>query len=86
MAFSNIVGLIRLHLMTYLSLKDFLRSPEKSLLKQIPKPSPIRPYFQHRGSTKPNTSEKAFLTCKKTFYETTEILPDCNDFKLQTSN
>jgi len=39
MAFSNIIGLIRLHLMTYLSLKDFLRFPEKSLLKQIPKPN-----------------------------------------------
>jgi transposase len=35
MAFSNIVGLIRLHLMTYMDLKSFLRSPEKSLLKQM---------------------------------------------------
>ena len=35
MAFSNIVGLIRLHLMTYMDLKSFLRSPEKSLLRKI---------------------------------------------------
>lgn len=34
MAFSNIVGLIRLHLMTYMDLTSFLRSPEKSLLKR----------------------------------------------------
>lgn len=38
MAFSNIVGLIRLHLMTYMDLKSFLRSPEKSLLKQMREP------------------------------------------------
>lgn len=37
MSFSNIVGLVRLHLMTYLSLKDFLRAPEKSLLKRVQK-------------------------------------------------
>ena len=35
MAFSNIVALIRLHLMTYMNLKDFLQSPEKALLKKI---------------------------------------------------
>lgn len=34
MAFSNIVGLVRLHLMTYMDLKSFLRSPEKALMKQ----------------------------------------------------
>ena len=32
-AFSNMVSLVRLHLMTYMDLKNFLRSPEKSLLK-----------------------------------------------------
>lgn len=37
MAFANIVGLIRLHLMTYMSLKNFLRCPEKSLLAKIRK-------------------------------------------------
>lgn len=35
MAFSNLVGLIRLHLMTYMELQKFLRAPEKSLLKKI---------------------------------------------------
>jgi Transposase DDE domain/Domain of unknown function (DUF4372) len=35
MAFSNLTGLIRLHLMTYMDLKSFLRSPEKSLLRKI---------------------------------------------------
>lgn len=35
MAFSNVVGLIRLHLMTYMDLKSFLRAPEKSLLCKI---------------------------------------------------
>ncbi len=35
MAFSNIAGLVRLHLMTYMDLKSFLRSPEKSLLRKI---------------------------------------------------
>lgn len=50
MAFSNIVGLVRLHLMTYMDLKSFLRSPEKSLLrkameqkKQIVTPSLFSP-------------------------------------------
>jgi hypothetical protein len=35
MAFSNIIGLVRLHLMTYMDLKSFLKAPEKSLLKQV---------------------------------------------------
>jgi transposase len=35
MAFSNIIGLVRLHLMTYMDLKSFLQSPEKSLLKKV---------------------------------------------------
>jgi Transposase DDE domain/Domain of unknown function (DUF4372) len=35
LAFSNIVGLVRLHLMTYMDLKNFLRSPERSLLKRV---------------------------------------------------
>ena len=35
MAFSNIVGLVRLHLMTYMDVKAFLQSPEKSLLRKI---------------------------------------------------
>ncbi len=35
MAFSNIVGLVRLHLMTYMDLKSFLIAPEKALLRKI---------------------------------------------------
>ena len=35
MGHSNITGLIRLHLMTYMDLNKFLRSPEKSLLKKV---------------------------------------------------
>jgi Transposase DDE domain/Domain of unknown function (DUF4372) len=35
MAFSNMVGLVRLHLMTYMDLKSFLKSPEQSLLRKI---------------------------------------------------
>ena len=35
MSYSNITGLIRLHLMTYMDLKSFLRSPEKSLLRKV---------------------------------------------------
>lgn len=35
MSFSNMTSLIRLHLMTYMNLAEFLRSPEKSLLKRI---------------------------------------------------
>ena len=37
MSFSNMVGLVRLHLMTYMDLKSFLRSPEKTLLNKIRK-------------------------------------------------
>jgi hypothetical protein len=37
MAFSNIIGLVRLHLMTYMDLKSFLQAPEKSLLKRVRK-------------------------------------------------
>ena len=35
MAFSNIVGLIRLHMMTYMDLKSFLMAPEKALLRKV---------------------------------------------------
>jgi hypothetical protein len=35
MSYSNIRSLIRLHLMTYMDLKNFLKSPEKSLLKRF---------------------------------------------------
>jgi len=35
MAFSNMVGLVRQHMMTYMNLKNFLRHPEKSLLSMI---------------------------------------------------
>jgi hypothetical protein len=35
MAFSNIAGLIRVHMMTYMDLKSFLRAPEKSLLRRV---------------------------------------------------
>lgn len=35
MSFSNIVGLIRLHMMTYMDMKSFLRTPEQSLLRKI---------------------------------------------------
>lgn len=34
MAFSNLVGLIRLHMMTYMNLGEFLRNPEKTLLRK----------------------------------------------------
>lgn len=34
MAYSNLSSMVRLHLMTYMSLKTFLRSPEKELLKR----------------------------------------------------
>lgn len=34
LAFSNLVGLIRLHLMTYIELKSFMQRPEKSLLQK----------------------------------------------------
>lgn len=35
MAFSNIVSLVKLHLMTYMDIESFLKSPEKSLLRKI---------------------------------------------------
>lgn len=35
MAFSNMVGLVRVHLMTYMKLKSFLQAPETCLLKKI---------------------------------------------------
>jgi transposase len=35
MSFSNINSLVRIHLMTYMDLNSFLRSPEKSLLRKI---------------------------------------------------
>lgn len=34
-SFSNLCGLIRLHLMTYIQLKEFIKSAEKALLKKI---------------------------------------------------
>lgn len=34
MSYSNLSSMVRLHLMTYMSLKTFLRSPEKELLKR----------------------------------------------------
>lgn len=43
MAFSNIIGLVRLHLMTYTQLTTFLKSPEKTLLAQIRKQKPELP-------------------------------------------
>jgi Transposase DDE domain/Domain of unknown function (DUF4372) len=35
MSYSNITGLVRLHLMTYMDLKSFLRCPEKSLIRKF---------------------------------------------------
>lgn len=35
MSFSNLSSLIRLHIMTYMKLKDFLRAPEKSLIAKL---------------------------------------------------
>lgn len=35
LSFSNMVALVRIHLMTYMDLKLFLRSPEKSLLRRV---------------------------------------------------
>jgi len=35
LSFSNLNSLIRLHLMTYMNLPDFLRAPEKSLLNKL---------------------------------------------------
>lgn len=37
LAYSTIVAMIRLHMMTYLSLMDFIRSPEKALIKAVNK-------------------------------------------------
>jgi Transposase DDE domain/Domain of unknown function (DUF4372) len=44
-SFSNVVALIRLHLMTYMDLNAFLKAPEKSLI--------IRAYQIHRTTTSP---------------------------------
>jgi hypothetical protein len=35
MAYSNLTSLIRLHLMTYMDLYNFLRAPERSLIKKV---------------------------------------------------
>jgi hypothetical protein len=35
MAFSNLSSLVRLHLMTYMKLSDFLKAPEKSLITKL---------------------------------------------------
>ena len=35
MAFSNVTGLVRLHLMTYMDLMSFLRAPEKTLIAKF---------------------------------------------------
>lgn len=35
MAYSNLNSLVRIHLMTYMDLKSFLRSPEKTLLRKV---------------------------------------------------
>jgi Domain of unknown function (DUF4372)/Transposase DDE domain len=40
LSFSNLSSMVRLHLMTYIKLSSFLRSPEKSLLQMIKKRSP----------------------------------------------
>jgi hypothetical protein len=34
-AFSNLVGMVKLHMMTYLNLKNFISSPEKTLLERF---------------------------------------------------
>lgn len=41
-SFSNLAAMVRLHLMTYINLFDFLRHPEKALLKKI-KQQPSQP-------------------------------------------
>lgn len=46
MAFSNMSSLIRIHIMTYMDIAEFLRSPEKSLLQRIRrnrKQKPVNP-------------------------------------------
>ena len=37
-SFSNLAAMVRLHLMTYINIFNFLKSPEKSLLKLFLKP------------------------------------------------
>jgi hypothetical protein len=37
-SFSNLAAMVRLHLMTYINIFNFLKSPEKSLLKLFSKP------------------------------------------------
>lgn len=52
MSFSNMVSLIRLHIMTYMDLASFLRSPEKSLLRKLKEQKEkLKPpeLFMHRG-------------------------------------
>jgi hypothetical protein len=39
-SFSNLAAMIRLHLMTYIDLAGFLKSPEKALLKLFLKSKP----------------------------------------------
>jgi hypothetical protein len=39
-SFSNLAAMVRLHLMTYINIFNFLKSPEKSLLKLFSKPVP----------------------------------------------
>lgn len=42
MAFSNLVGFIRLHMMTYMNLKSFILQPEKSLLSLLRKQKQVQ--------------------------------------------
>jgi IS4 transposase len=49
-SFSNLAAMVRLHLMTYIDLFNFLKSPEKSLLKLFSKP------------TKQNSNQLSFIT------------------------
>ena len=37
-SFSNLAAMVRLHLLTYINIFNFLKSPEKSLLKLFSKP------------------------------------------------
>jgi hypothetical protein len=53
MSFSNLTSLIRLHIMTYMNLKDFLKAPEKSLIAKLKlkKSKPRNPtLFPNRGA------------------------------------
>jgi len=34
-SFSNLAAMVRIHLMTYIDLGGFLRSPEKALMKMV---------------------------------------------------